>query len=403
MPLRPAEIESLRGRDWSGDPQVPAAADLVTLINGHPFLAHRAGGGCLYLDPESSLCRLEQRFGHAAKPIGCRVFPLNLVSVLPGEVSASVRFDCPAVQQGQGRKLEEQREALAGQVKEIGLLGSIRPQVLAGLEPATVLRLAAWFDELAAVADDAESPPGFGAPGAGMLAMLLAVRHLARLGPEFLNDRETLDEILPALSERFRGKAVALLQGPGWVTSSDRALFRLWLAGYLRRDEVMIGRGPVARLGRTWALARLFCGVGRWRDLGEEHADAPLRRAGPFAVGTRGMAVAGTGMASWDAWRRLRRARLLSLQFCGSALYGTDFFTGAASWCGAALLVRAAAGIQAAASGRVGAPSAADVEYATGVIDHSFGRSALLRSWHQRHIEARFLEPLRFAALLRIL
>lgn len=391
--LRPAEIESLRSRDWSGESGLPVPADPVTRIAGHPYLAHRANGDCVYLDPATSLCRLEVRFGHQAKPLGCRVYPLNLASVLPGVVSCGVRFDCPAVQQNAGTPLRSQQAAISGFVREMGLAGRIEAFVLEGLEPANAERLAAWFSAL--VLDPPAASPA-------LMAQTLfgAALHFSHLGPEFLADTATMKEILPPLRDKFRGNARLRFATAGATTLRrlDRALFRLWLAGYLRRDEEVVGKPFFRRIRRTVELARLFAGRGTYRQLGAEHPDVSVDQAALFQPWT--VAPAEGDAVVWDPVRRWLAARLETLQFFGPSCNHRGFFDGLQALAQAMLLMLAVARLRAAAAGRRGGPvTAADAEYATGAIDHSFGRSRLLATAHQTALERWFRAPGAFTIL----
>ena len=69
-------------------------------------LAHRADGACVFLN-EQGLCRIHAKFGEAAKPLPCQVYPYALH---PGgrKVAVSLRFSCPSVVANQGKPVSEQ-------------------------------------------------------------------------------------------------------------------------------------------------------------------------------------------------------------------------------------------------------------------------------------------------------
>ena len=381
------EVERLQRLQWPS----PLGMNAVCRIGGHPYLAHRANGDCIYLDPQKSLCRLELQHGHSAKPVGCRVYPLNLVTVLPDTVSCGVRFDCPAIQQGAGKLLAEQRPRITGFVAEMGFDGQVDGESLAGLSPETVTRLAEFLSEVA-TGEDAT-------PATGGVAMLLVVRRLRGLGATFLNDWTTLREVLPSLRNRMRAEAAALLACPRRPGAFNRGLFRLCFAGYLRRDQYFVAQPFRARLRRTWHLLRIFFGGGRFSALAPEHPDAP-----PPALG-RGVRIEAEP-AAWTVWRRWLDGRLRTLQFFGRAWYHGSFFDGADALAATAPLIVAAAVAHAAGRGQGGTiivVTAADVEYAVGAIDHGFGRSALHMQWHHRPVEERFQTPAVSASFLAAL
>lgn len=74
------------------------------------ILALNERGVCLFLD-EQNRCRIHGRFGEAAKPLGCRLYPFVLNPTGP-EIRVSVRFDCPAVAANRGRPVAEHASLL---------------------------------------------------------------------------------------------------------------------------------------------------------------------------------------------------------------------------------------------------------------------------------------------------
>ncbi len=377
--LSEKEVEQLRANKTPGTPD----GDPVMHIDGHPYVAHRPDGACAYLDTEKSLCLLELASGHAAKPLGCRVYPLNLVTVLPGAVSCGVRFDCPAIQQGTGRPLEARRGEIMGFMAEMGFDGTLDLRPLVDLKPATIKLLADFFAETA-TSGDAD-------PATGSLALMLAANNLAPLGEAFLNDGSTMRDVLPQLQKKFRDNASALLQSATPAGATDRSLFRLWLAGCLRCDEELVGKPFTSRIHRTLHLARISLGGGSLRALGSDHPDTPPPSFTPPS----------TAPASdvWAPWRRWMDGRLRTLQFFGRAWYGGTFFEGATALAAASALVIAAARAHVAARGEP-TTTLGDVEYAVGAVDHGFGRSALHLKWHQRFLENRFLNETAYSSIL---
>jgi hypothetical protein len=391
--LREREIAELRGRDWKGDPHVPVDNNPVTVIDGRPYLAHDANGVCIYSDPETKLCRVQTRFGYDAKPLGCRLFPFNPAAVLPGVISCGVRFDCPAVQQNHGSPLTAHREQIVKLSGEMGLADGVEQAALDGLKPDAAARLAESFAELAV--GNAQTDPAVGSVG-----LLLAARHFRTLGENFLNDRKTMQEILPSLMTKFRERAAAQLEDAKLLGVTDRVLFRSWLANFMRRDEELLDHPHSHRVRRMLQFTAILSGRGNLHNLGVEHPSVPLGDAQLFSRNT----LEPSSPAVWDCWRRFMDGRLRALQFFGATLDGMAFFAGAQSLSATFALVSAAAKVRAAAAGRAGGRlEAADVEYAVGAVDHAFGRSRLLRFLPQRVVAERFCDPARFAAALRSL
>lgn len=270
-------------------------------------------------------------------------------------------------------------------------------RLLAGLEPLTVRQLADGF--LGYLVESA----GRVSPGAQLVVLWRATARYAGLGADFLNDRETLGEVLPKLWSKFEpDPAEERRRVPG---AGSRALFRLWLAHYWRRDQEWAGDGWRTRCRRSWTLIRLMTGGGAPALLSPEHPNVALNRAGLFRLappiqplpGAAGPADAET----WECWRRWLMGRLETWQWFGPAGYGTDVWAGWRALWQASLLMAATARVAAAADGR-SQVTAADVQYAVGTIDHAFGRSPLLQWSLLRRLDAWFAGP-RFERLVAAL
>lgn len=66
-------------------------------------LANREDGACVFLD-DKGLCRIHSKFGEAAKPLACRVYPYALHPAGKA-VTVSLRFSCPSVVANRGQRL----------------------------------------------------------------------------------------------------------------------------------------------------------------------------------------------------------------------------------------------------------------------------------------------------------
>ena len=390
--LTERDLTTLNTLDWKNESDVPA--EPVIRIHGHPYLAHRPNGECVFLEPGSELCRLHQRFGVTAKPVGCRVYPLNIASTCIGGVSVAARFDCPATQQNVGSLLAQNRREIEEYVSLLGIGGGVPESE--GLSPEAVESLAR------ALREELILPAGV-PPGKRNLALWAAAQHLEKLGVSFLNDAETLRQVLPSVVRGALKRTVKV--PPGGLSAVSRAMFREWLASYLRRDEEMIRERTGARLRRTAALVMIFAGRSSFGKLGAEHPTVSLQQARLFRGAALRQGVAATpdaaGAEVWECYWRMVAARLEALQFCGVCYYGQSFFVGLRALILTYPLTLAAARCHAAARG-ASELSPDDVRYATGAIDHSWGRSRLLQMSVWRHIEAFFGGP-RYARLLHAL
>ena len=391
--LSPSEIESQRSLDWRREEGFEPA-DPVALIHGHPYIAHRSGGECLYLDPGVDLCRIHRRFGEKAKPRGCRVYPLNIASTYWGEVSVTARMDCPAVQQNRGGLLTGRHGEIEEYVRLLDTRGGFSEDQTDGLCRPAVEFLVESLRTRLVERDDLS-------PARKALTFAFMLGRFQDLGVAFLNDMPTMHEVMPSFVE----KSVQMGVDRDWPVLGTfwRAVFRIWLASYLRRDEEMVGRSPVLRLTRTWALAHVFLGGGSLRALGAEHPAVSVRRSLPFP-GLRSPQprppVAGADEA-WECYWRFVASRLSALQFFGPSYYGWGFFTGLRALSQTYAHVLASARCHAADRG-VDNIETVDVQYAVGAVDHSFGRSRLLQSARTRMVEQVF-NRFRYGRLLAAL
>ncbi len=390
--LRDSDIERLRELDWQGDPTLQDAEPVMD-IGGHPFIAHRDNGDCLYLDPDTQLCKIHSKFGEAAKPLGCRVYPFNLTSTFPGEISATLRMDCPAVQQNHGTPIADNRRQVERFAAEMGLKGGFDAEDTSQLSRKSLQTIAQAAIQLAERTD--LSTP------LKSQTLVLAVFRLEELGESFLNDTETLIEVMPSFWER----TVKMVQERKYrpVGRFSHAIFRQWLASYLRRDEEMVNQSWARRIRRTLALLEIMLKRGSFRALGSEHPAVPLNQLNLFAPSRR-RAYPPTAPEEeeaqvWEPYWRFVRSRLETLQFFGVSYYGAPFFMGLRALAMTYPLVLAAARAHAAERDRTGAITLQDVHYAVGAIDHSFGRSRLLGTPVMRSIEV-FFSRQRYGCLL---
>jgi lysine-N-methylase len=109
VPLEPGEAE--RFRELAA-PLVPAARLLSAIGSGKhngvtvETLAGRDGQCPVLADDQ--LCRIHGQHGEAAKPRACRIFPYTFVAT-PTGVRVGLSWACPAVVDGEGPRLDEQR------------------------------------------------------------------------------------------------------------------------------------------------------------------------------------------------------------------------------------------------------------------------------------------------------
>jgi hypothetical protein len=316
VPLQAGEAD--RFRELAA-PLVPAAA-LARAVKrtSHGGVAVEAlvgaGGQCAALG-DDQLCRVHAAHGGEAKPRACRIFPFTFVAT-PTEVRVGLSFACPAVIDGEGAPLDEQRgeiEALfAGAVDDTRyLLRLDAPVALGGAQSL------AWPDA-ARLLDELER--AFAAPGP-LERKLCRAGALAALTQSKLESGAAFDAALAAaLAESGALVDEALADAPS-VDRLSRALFRT----LLKSTEP----DPPGALGRVGgALASLVTGGAiRLRGRGGPGSTATAARAEVrFADAER--VPAGLGDAGEALLARWIGGALSSLTFFGAAAFGLSITAG---------------------------------------------------------------------------
>src|SRR5580658_10681590 len=100
--LSKEERQRIEGQGWSTKEGVDPETMIVT-ESGRSRLGHQGDGACVFLD-SAGRCRIHARFGEAAKPRACRLFPLTLHPV-GGKLVVGVRFSCPSAAANSGKPL----------------------------------------------------------------------------------------------------------------------------------------------------------------------------------------------------------------------------------------------------------------------------------------------------------
>jgi lysine-N-methylase len=361
----------LAEQDWE---QEPEAAGRQWEVQEGPgrfaryHLKQRADGRCLFLSDQGR-CRIHERFGAAAKPFACRLYPFILVPA-GDHWRVSLRYACPAAAQNQGKPLPEHAGEFTDYAAEME-----RQEKLAGrtIAPPALQtgQCAAWPDlfrfteTLSSILSNREDRLE------RRWRKCLALAALCRQAKFDEIKGQRLKEFLELVTSGLDAEVPAdpsALTAPTWV---GRVLFRQALAVLVRKD-VGSQRGPAtqsrfALLVAAWRFARGRGLVPRVHALLPQitfdELETPL------------------GPLSEEAELLLERyylVKLSSLQFCGGANFGLPFWRGLESlaltfpvilW-----LVRAFHDEQ----------RETDVARAVSIVDHNFAYSPHLGGRFQR-------------------
>lgn len=314
-----SERARLDALGWAADPDIAGVPPAVPDGAGGHRLSQLADGTCVFLAPDGR-CRIHARYGAAAKPAACRIFPFTF-SPAGDHWRVGVRFSCPTVVKNLGKPLP----TYAAELKEYaGLIeadapGRVRDVPPPPLGPGQEL---AWPDLLRFVEAIQQRFADDSTPVERRVRQVLALASVwkaasydkvrgARLG-------EFLEVIAAAVGDEVAANP-ATVPPPGRL---GRVLFRQTAAIYARQDngpEAGIGRrGRLARFGAAWRFA---VGTGRVPRLHKLIPDGVT-----FAAADR---PAGQLPPEADALlTRYYRVKVESLQFAGQTNFGAGFWDG---------------------------------------------------------------------------
>ena len=115
------ERQRIIKQKWEEDGFLSAGQQVLVPTSAMPWnkqfrLAHTADESCIFLN-EQGLCRIHAKFGEAAKPLPCRIYPY-VFHPAGKKVAVSLRYSCPSVVANLG-------EAVSAQSKEIKRIGKL--------------------------------------------------------------------------------------------------------------------------------------------------------------------------------------------------------------------------------------------------------------------------------------
>lgn len=389
--VTPEEQSRIQAQGWSEADGIPTGRPLFVAHGSGFRINHQSDGACVFLDPQG-LCRIHSRFGEAAKPLACRLYPY---AIHPSGhlITTSLRFSCPSVVQNLGPPVALQRapvEALAAEVVPAAYHNSPAPSLRRGLEFdwPRMTRLLAWIER------------GLSAPDVSfplrLQRLLTWTGLLGRAEPEALSETH-FGELVKVLYEAA-ARALPMSESPSQKPSSlARLMFRQLIAVLLRHDTAaQLDSGLSGRLANFSQGLRFSFALGRIPDFPDPESVrvAFVERRGTAADRAKniGFVVAESPLQEWDAtWDdlfvRYFHVKLQGLHFCGPAFYDYPVITGLQSLALMLPAVMWTARVRAAREQRT-AVRIHDIQAALAVLDHNFGYSpALGLKSSQRRIE----------------
>ena len=369
-----AEKETIAQQQWLDDPAM-AGIELVVYDKriGGNRLNHGTDGVCVFLGSDNR-CRIHSKFGSAAKPLACRLYPFMLIPA-GDHWRVGLRYACPTAIADTGRPIAEHQNELNEyariQEEDLGRPpeGDPPPSLQAGQNTTwpDLLRFTEAVSEM--IAADA--------PIERKLRTVLAFITLMRKSrfEKVAGSRlgEFLDVVSAAVAEDIPHDPAALPR-PGFV---GRSLFRQVAAVFARKDMGqyhgdLVARGALGRMAAAWRFA---VGSG---PVPTVHGYIPKQATFEMAEQSAGALPA----TSEALLVRYYRMKVESLQFCGRANFRLDVWDGLESLVLTFPVMMWLSRVLAAD----GSPREKTIEKAVKIVDDNFGFNPLLGTYKQRTI-----------------
>lgn len=358
-------------QDWTNDPDL-AGQNLVVRRGSwgarRRALAQRKDGACVFLSAEGR-CKIHERFGAAAKPLACRLYPLMLIPA-GRHWQVGLRFSCPSAARSQGRPLAAHRALLEDCATLLDSVhGQARTQAVAHLQPGENVD---WSQVRELVEACLEMITNGSVRLEYRVRRWLAFARLSRSARMQAIHGKRLSELAHILSAAAASEIPPHpddVPPPSWI---GRVLFRQLLALYVRQDRGP-GRGSAQR--SRWALLRAAWRFARGTGpVPRVHAAVPERTFEQVEA-TR----SDLGPEQVDAIVRYYALKLESMQFFGATNFGLPFWEGLESL---ALTFPALLWLTRALGSQLPAQEA--VTLALSIVDNNFGFNPLLGTPRQR-------------------
>lgn len=375
--IRVTELESAKidGQGWDAERDLGGLAAVVPDGRKGLQLNHRADGTCVFLNDDDT-CRIHAKFGAAAKPMACRIYPFILVPA-GDHWRVALRLACPSAAANKGRPIAEHAadlaeyagllEADAGAALTIGEGGLLPAPELAPGQSVPWPDLIRFTSAFAGImSDDSE-------PVEHRLRRWIALAAVCRTSRFDKTSGARLDEFLQVVSAAVDDDVPTNPHDVLPPSRAGRMIFRQFLAIYSRRDS---GRHPgIASRGR-WTRVRAA-----WRYTVGRGAVPKLH--GLFPDTSFAAAEAAHELLPAESEALLQRFFLLkleSLQFCGPSNFRRPFWAGLDSLILTYPVIRWLANVFAGSGKRT---MKAAAELAVQQVDDSFGFNPLLAAGRQ--------------------
>ncbi len=346
----------------------------------------RRNGRCVFAD--GRLCGVHLTRGYAAKPLSCRVFPMDIRRWRDGHISVEYRFICPAVGRP-GKRLGDSIQEIAILARQLENRREVDDAIFSRRVPAPLERVRMVHEGFRRLLEDGEMPL--------RLRLYAAARILT------FHDDPAMAEAVNQATGAFDDELILFLvkaqpkleEELAKARFSERSAvhFRNLLAGYLRDDAPQC-RSVRDRFRNAWKQIRVY---GNRADMTLLKPDAPelnIGRLPSIALNCRFSPEAMT------LFYQFFYGKLDSMHFCGTRIHNFDYATGLRHLL---LAVVATIAFAAAYAESTEKETVTETEMLAAVrlVDFTFGRSPFFRLSAARGWINRLTRPRTFAALLK--
>ena len=313
-----AERQRILAQNWQ--PQDGVNQAVVTWHAGPPWrkryrLTHTADGGCVFLN-EKGLCRIHAKFGEAAKPLPCRIYPFAFHPA-GKSFTVSLRFSCPSVVANKGTAVAQRLKELRGMAADVippGAENTAAP-LLTKTDRVDWSDFLPFVEALDHTLSDSTAPL--------VVKIIRAITWTSLVGQSSFEKLRgpRIRELIGLLMEAARMENPSLPEKIEEPSQLGRIYFRTLVAQYARKDTVAdLSSGLSGRWKLFRAILKFTRGQGLIPSL------QPFLKPVPFAAleGEFGPLDA----AAEEVLTRYFRVKIQGLHFCGSAYYDVPFAEG---------------------------------------------------------------------------
>lgn len=357
------------------------------------FLIEKHRGKCVFLN-EDNLCLIHKVHGEAAKPLACRLYPFDVFNWKDGAISASFRFDCPAVAQFKGKKIISYKDPINSFARELSKSGIQAYAVYSKKLNPGLYKLRIIASAYQNFLINSSIKPSIRVCAAARLLEFHSnrknSRDISKAGRSFIDNAGQL-------VKRSINDLQSEIDSAGKLNIRQRIIFRYILSGFLRSDEdVALKFSITGRVSRAKKLLDFCLGQGMPKNICR---DFPVdSQVDPLQV----LSEAELSETALNPYWNYLGSKFASLHFCGYPVKELTFEEGIRQMLITyPVVVSFASAI--ALNGQRRTIEESDVSNALMFVDHTFSRSPFFALKHVRRIIRELCGKNTFAAILKLM